>query len=237
MKIFQELQISWQIARREIRNGISGFRVLIACLVLGVATITIIGSIKSGIEKGLIEEGALLLGGDAEAEFTYRFANLAELNWLESKATKISEVVDFRSMLFVEGEINERALTQVKAVDKNYPLMGKVNLYSYENLSEALQKEKGVPGAVIEQILVDRLGLKLGDTFKLGQTKFYLGGVIKSIPDSGSDGFGLGPRSIVYKDDLEGSGLLSPGTLFSTKYRLNLKETADLDLLLSLIHI
>ena len=231
MKIFQELQISWQIARREIRNGISGFRILIACLVLGVATITIIGSIKSGIEKGLIEEGALLLGGDAEAEFTYRFANLAELNWLESKATKISEVVDFRSMLFVEGEINERALTQVKAVDKNYPLMGKVNLYSYENLSEALQKEKGVPGAVIEQILVDRLGLKLGDTFKLGQTKFYLGGVIKSIPDSGSDGFGLGPRSIVYKDDLEGSGLLAPGTLFSTKYRLNLKETADLDLL------
>ena len=90
MKIFQELQISWQIARREIRNGISGFRILIACLVLGVATITIIGSIKSGIEKGLIEEVALLLGGDAEAEFTYRFANLAELNWLESKSTKIS---------------------------------------------------------------------------------------------------------------------------------------------------
>ena len=117
MKIFQELQISWQIARREIRNGISGFRILIACLVLGVATITIIGSIKSGIEKGLIQEGALLLGGDAEAEFTYRFANLAELNWLESKATKISEVVDFRSMLFVEGEINERALTQVNVVD------------------------------------------------------------------------------------------------------------------------
>ena len=106
-----------------------------------------------------------------------------------------------------------------------------MDLYSFESLSEALQKEKGVPGAVIEQILVDRLGLKLGDTFKLGQTKFHLGGIIKSIPDSGSDGFGLGPRSIVYKDDLEGSGLLSPGTLFSTKYRLDLKDTSVLDLL------
>ena len=231
MKIFQELQISWPVARREIRNGIFGFRILIACLVLGVATITIIGSIKSGIEEGLKEEGALLLGGDAEAEFTYRFANPAELSWLESKSKKISEIVDFRSMVFVEGETNERALTQVKAVDKNYPLMGEVNLYSFETLSEALQKERGVPGAVIEQILVDRLGLTLGDTFKLGQTKFHLGGVIKSVPDSGSDGFGLGPRSIVYKDDLESSGLLSPGTLFSTKYRLDLKDTEDLDLL------
>ena len=116
MKIFQELQISWPVARREIRNGIFGFRILIACLVLGVATITIIGSIKSGIEEGLKEEGALLLGGDAEAEFTYRFANPAELSWLESKSKKISEIVDFRSMVFVEGETNERALTQVKAV-------------------------------------------------------------------------------------------------------------------------
>ena len=231
MKIFQELQISWPIARREIRNGVFGFRILIACLVLGVATITIIGSIKSGIEKGLREEGALLLGGDAEAEFTYRFANPAELSWLESNTKKISEIVDFRSMVFVEGETNERALTQVKAVDTNYPLIGEVNLYSFESLSEALQKEKGVPGAVIEQILVDRLGLKLGDTFKLGQTKFHLGGIIKSIPDSGSDGFGLGPRSIIYKDDLEGSGLLSPGTLFSTKYRLDLQDTTDLDLI------
>ena len=231
MKIFQELQISWRIARREIRNGVFGFRILIACLVLGVATITIIGSIKSGIEKGLREEGAILLGGDAEAEFTYRFANPAELSWLESNTKKISEIVDFRSMVFVEGETSERALTQVKAVDTNYPLIGEVNLYSFESLSEALQKEKGVPGAVIEQILVDRLGLKLGDTFKLGQTKFHLGGIIKSIPDSGSDGFGLGPRSIIYKDDLKGSGLLSPGTLFSTKYRLDLRDTTDLDLI------
>ena len=86
-------------------------------------------------------------------------------------------------MVFVEGETNERALTQVKAVDTNYPLIGEVNLYSFESLSEALQKEKGVPGAVIEQILVDRLGLKLGDTFKLGRTTFHLGGIIKSIPD------------------------------------------------------
>ena len=93
MKIFQELQISWPIARREIRNGVFGFRILIACLVLGVATITIIGSIKSGIEKGLREEGALLLGGDAEAEFTYRFANPAELSWLESNTKKINGLI------------------------------------------------------------------------------------------------------------------------------------------------
>ena len=90
MKNLRGLPISWQLAKREIRNGFLGFNVLIACLVLWVAKITIIGSIKSGIEKGLSEEGALLLGGDAEAEFTYRFANPTELAWLEEKANTIS---------------------------------------------------------------------------------------------------------------------------------------------------
>ena len=111
MKNLRGLPISWQLAKREIRNGFLGFKVLIACLVLGVATITIIGSIKSGIEKGLSEEGALLLGGDAEAEFTYRFANPIELAWLEEKANTISEIVDFRSMILVERETTERVLT------------------------------------------------------------------------------------------------------------------------------
>ena len=197
MKHLRGLPVSWRLAKREIRNGFLGFKVLIACLVLGVATITIIGSIKSGIEKGLSEEGALLLGGDAEAEFTYRFANPTELTWLEEKANTISEIVDFRSMILVERETSERVLTQVKAVDENYPLMGEVNLFADIILSDALQKRKGLPGAVIEKILVDRLDLKLGDTFKLGQAQFHLGGVIKTIPDNGSDGFGLGPRTIV----------------------------------------
>ena len=39
MKNLRGLPISWQLAKREIRNGFLGFKVLIACLVLGVATI------------------------------------------------------------------------------------------------------------------------------------------------------------------------------------------------------
>ena len=41
--------------------------------------------------------------------------------------------------------------------------------------------------------------------------------------------FALGPRSIVSAQDLEGSGLLSQGTIFSSKYRLILPESADFD--------
>ena len=79
-------RVSGKIARRELRSGLSGFRILIACLALGVAAIAAVGTVRSGIQAGLVSEGAALLGGDAEAEFTNRFATDDERAWMENQA-------------------------------------------------------------------------------------------------------------------------------------------------------
>ena len=50
-------------------------------------------------------------------------------------------------------------------------------------------------------------------------------------PDNASAGFGLGPRTIVATPALRASGLLAPGTLYSTDYRLDLPADADLTVL------
>ena len=93
-----------RIARRELRGGIKGFRVFLACLALGVAAIAAVGSVRHSIELGLQQEGAAILGGDAEIQLTYRFAEVAERAWMETVASEVSEIVDFRSMAVVEGE-------------------------------------------------------------------------------------------------------------------------------------
>ena len=54
-------RVSGKIARRELRSGLSGFRILIACLALGVAAIAAVGTVRSGIQAGLVSEGACLL--------------------------------------------------------------------------------------------------------------------------------------------------------------------------------
>ena len=69
------MSIAWRIARRELRGGLKGFRIFLACLALGVAAIAAIGSVRAAIEAGLAREGASILGGDAEMSFTYRFAD------------------------------------------------------------------------------------------------------------------------------------------------------------------
>jgi putative ABC transport system permease protein len=216
---------AWRIARRELRGGVGGFRVFLACLALGVAAIAAVGTVRESIDQGLAREGAAILGGDASVEFVYRFAEPDERAWLEEQG-RVSEIVDFRSMA-VAGD--ERGLTQVKAVDAAYPLVGAVRLDPPMPLDAALAGDGGRPGGVMDRILVERLGLAPGDAFRLGTQDFVLTAVLEREPDSATGGFGLGPRTIVRTGDLDDAGLLGPGTLFETEYRLALPDGVDLD--------
>ncbi|MBL3569020.1 ABC transporter permease, partial [Rhodovulum visakhapatnamense] len=219
------LPVAARIARRELRGGLRGFYVFLACLALGVAAIAAVGSVRESIEGGLTREGAVLLGGDAEMTLTYRFASDEERAWMEGVSDALSEAVDFRSMVAVvrDGE-TERGLTQVKAVDDAYPLYGAVALDPPLPLDQAIAGN----GAVMERVLADRLGLKPGDSFRLGTADYTLSAVLAREPDGAGDGFGLGPRLILRTAALEPSGLLAPGTLYEVKYRLKLPPGHDI---------
>lgn len=222
------LNTAARFARRELRGGLRGFRIFLACLALGVAAIAGVGSVRTAIQAGLEAEGARLLGGDAELRFTYRFAEPEERQWMEARADAVSEITDFRSLAVVvrDGE-SDRALTQIKSVDDAYPLLGAARLTPPMPLPEAIAGN----GAVMAPILADRLGLTPGDSFRLGSKDYTLSAILTHEPDDAGGGFALGPRTLLRTEALEGSGLLQPGTLFETHYRLRLPPGADLDTL------
>lgn len=226
------LRTAARFARRELRGGLKGFRIFLACLALGVAAIAGVGSVRSAIQSGLEAQGSILLGGDASVEFTYRFAEPEERAYLERISTGISEITDFRSMVVKDPEgVAERALTQVKSVDAAYPLTGAVVLDPAMPLADALAGNGTQPGAVMAPLLADRLGLEPGDSFRLGTQDFTLSAILVTEPDSSASGFSLGPRTMVTTEALRDAGLLQPGTLYETEYRLLLPEGSDLDAL------
>ncbi|AWZ21252.1 ABC transporter, permease protein [Roseovarius sp. TM1035] len=220
------LRIAARLARRELRGGLRGFRIFLACVILGVAAIAAVGTLRESIRAGMSEQGAAILGGDAELELTYRFASEDEYAWMARNADAVSEIADFRSMAIAPD--GRRELTQLKAVDHAYPLVGTVVLSPDMPLDVAFGGAGGVPGAVMQPILAARLGITVGDTFRLGEREFRLMAELVKEPDQTRAGFGLGPRTIVSRANLDGSGLLSAGSLFTTKYRLDLPEGTDL---------
>jgi len=219
------ISVAWKIARRELRGGLRGFWVFLACLALGVGAIAAVGSVRGAIDDGLAREGATLLGGDAELRMTYRFATPEERDWLDGFAAQVSEIVDFRSMAVSgTGDTAERSVTQVKGVDLAYPLVGSIGLDPPIPLDQALEVQDGLPGGVMERILAERLGLEMGDTFRLGVQEFTLRAHITREPDGLGANFGFGPRTLVRSDALESAELLGPGTLYEVNYRLLLPD-------------
>ncbi|MEJ1990664.1 MAG: FtsX-like permease family protein [Maritimibacter sp.] len=221
------LRTAFRIARRDLGGGLKGFRIFLACLALGVAAIAAVGTVRSSIETGLKREGAVLLGGDAAVEFTYRRASDEERAYLEGLGTDLSEVIDFRSMAQLPDG-SDRALTQVKAVDDAWPLYGAPALDPPMPLAQALAGQGGVPGAVVAPLLIARLDLTPGERFRLGDQEFVLMAALSAEPDNASAGFGFGPRTIVKTADLAASGLIREGTLFNADYRMRLAPGTDL---------
>ncbi|MEM1160825.1 MAG: FtsX-like permease family protein, partial [Pseudomonadota bacterium] len=214
---------AWSVALRELRGGLAGFRVFLACLILGVAGIAAVGSVTSAIEEGLSAEGQSLLGGDAALTFSYRQANPDELAWMQANGD-VSEQVSMRSML-VKGE--DRLLAEVKAVDEAYPLYGTAAV-SEGTLAEALMERDGRFGLLTEKIVADRMGLSPGDEVRLGGGTFIFRGVLESEPDRASGGFAMGPRVMTSVAGLEATGMLQPGVLFNAGYRVRLPAELDL---------
>ncbi|MDF2234948.1 ABC transporter permease [Albimonas sp. CAU 1670] len=225
------LRPAFAIARRELRGGLKGFGVFLACLALGVAAIAAVGSVRSAISEGLSREGQAILGGDAEIEFTYRFATPEERAWMQERAEAVSETVEFRSMVAAPGPDGQldRALTQVKGVDDLYPLYGEARLSGGLTLDEALEARDGTWGVVMAQALVDRLGLAPGDRVRLGAAEYELRAVLEREPDEAAAGMAFGPRTLMHLAALEPSGLIAPGTLYDTDYRLRLAPDVDLE--------
>ncbi|WP_134726318.1 ABC transporter permease [Paracoccus luteus] len=224
------LRIAARIALREMRGGLGGFRVFLICLALAVAALAAVGTVRAAIEAGLDRDGARLLGGDAEVELNYRFATADERAALDRIAADLSETAEFRSMATVDrAGGTDRALTQVKAVDDAYPLVGAVALAPPMPLDRALAPGGGLPGAVMERALAERLNLAPGDRFRLGEQAFTLSAILVSYPDNTGQSLALGPVTILRTADLAQSGLLAPGTLFESQYRMLLPPGTDLD--------
>jgi putative ABC transport system permease protein len=210
-----------RFALRELRAGLSGFRILLACLAIGVAAIALAGSVNSSITEGMRADAQALLGGDLEVRLLYREIAPEERKTLESLGT-LSLYTEMRTMAGVAGDRTRRSMVELKGVDGAYPLYGAITLSGVASLDEALAVRDGLPGAAAPQALLDRLGIALGDRLTVGETEVVLRAVIDREPDLVTGGFGLGPRLMVAASTVDRTGLIQPGSLVEYHYLLRL---------------
>ncbi|WP_296989288.1 ABC transporter permease [Thalassospira sp. UBA1131] len=213
--------IAWRVCRRELRGGLSGFRIFLACLALGVGSIAAVGNVSESVLSALERDGRKLLGGDVELRLTHQEATGDQIEWLIANTERVAELATMRTTAYGP---DQRRLVELKAVDDAYPLFGEMELADGVPFDGILDQKDGVWGAVTEAGLLERLRINVGDTVALGDIDVQIRGVIATEPDKAVGFFNFGPRLMVSMDGLMETGLVQPGSLIRYYYALDIND-------------
>ncbi|MDP9810562.1 putative ABC transport system permease protein [Rhizobium tibeticum] len=219
------VSLAFRLALRELRGGLGGFYIFLACIALGTGAIAAVNSVSQSITDTIATQGQEILAGDVRFELNNREATEAEMGFLRGFG-KVSVSTGLRSMAR-KPDGSDQALVEVKAVDGAYPLYGTFEAEPNYPLHALLSGQSGTYGAVAAPLLLERLGLSIGDEILLGNVILNITGTIKTEPDAVSEGFGFAPRLLVSRDGLKASGLIQTGSLVEHVYKIRMDDPAE----------
>ncbi len=221
------IPLALRFAARELRGGLRGFYVFIACIALGVMAIAGVRSLASGLMEGLAREGRVILGGDVSFALSLREASAEERAFLERQG-RLSLALTMRAM--ARRNDGRTALVEVKAADAAYPLYGSVVVDPQLPLADVLAQREGAYGAAADPALMARLDLVPGARIILGSATIEIRGALHSEPDKLTGGIAFGPRLLISETALRATGLLQPGSVVRWHYRLRLPDNDATDI-------
>lgn len=222
-----EVALAWRLALREMRHGLRGFRVFLACLTLGVFAIAAVGSLSASIVDGLEQNARAILGGDLEISQTAQDIGPEAVQWLAANTRAVSLSREMRAMARGTGPEAQRTIVELKAIAGPYPLYGTMVLDGGMDLTTALAVRDGVYGIVAEPELLSRIGVAVGDQIAIGDGVFEFRAVIADEPDRVANAFSLGPRIMMNDAAYATTGLQREGSLIRFKHRVQLAPGAD----------
>ncbi len=217
---------AWRLARRELRGGLRGFGVFLACLFLGVFAIAAIGSFSAAARQGLLDDARALLGGDLELHLAPEPAerrSRCSICGTQGRSPPSSPCAPWPGRSATRTGPWSRSRRSTAPI----PSTAASTAIRRGPWPSALAADRdGDYGALAEAALLQRLQLKVGDEVQVGEIRLRLAGVLTREPDRTLRGFSLGPRLLVSRAALAASGLLVPGSLVTYAYRLRLPAGA-----------
>ncbi|MBU2707350.1 FtsX-like permease family protein [Zooshikella marina] len=215
--------LSIRLLLRDIRSG--ELNVIIAALLVAIATVVAINSITERLEKVMSRQATELLGADLVLRSAYPAQDslLAEVKTLPLKH---AETVTFPSVVVAN---NNFQLAAIKAVSEGYPLRGELRVG--QQVYGPGQKTQAVPaeGEVwLEPRLFGLLNIKLGETLTIGDANFKVTQVLTYESDRSGDFYTLSPRVLLNLKSLPATKVIQPGSRVAYFYLFSgLPETIE----------
>jgi putative ABC transport system permease protein len=194
---------------------LSGLGLLWLCLAVAIAGLASVTSLASSIDRAIADNGRQLLGGDLMLSVAQREATPDERAAID-RLGRSSKTTTTRAMLVAPD--GRSLLAELSGVDAHWRLAGQVGF------GPGGKRPAGAEVAIGHEI-AERLDLGLGDQLRIGRASYRISGVMDKSP--GASGFALAPPAIVDEAGLATSGLIQPGSLYTSSYRLLLPSGAN----------
>lgn len=202
------MNLSFKLALRDLRGGLSGLGLLWLCLAVAIAGLASVTSLASSVDRAIADNGRQLLGGDMMLTVSQREANGAEKAAIDELG-RSSKSTTTRAMLVTAN--GRSILSELSGVDSAWPLAGKLDL------APGGKRPQGSEIAISREI-AERLDLKTNDRVRVGRASYRVSAIIDKAP--GASGFALAPPSVMDEAGLTMSGLIQPGSISTTSYRI-----------------
>jgi putative ABC transport system permease protein len=226
---------AWRTLWRDARAG--ELRLLVVAVALGVAALSSVSFLADRLNGGLQRDARQLLGGDvvvvSDQATPAHIMQRAKADGLQG-VTTLSFPTMARGQSQSGAESNSR-LVALKAVEAGYPLRGELKVasslaqaqlaLSNDNTSTesnaALEKTSSIPatGEVwLEAAGLEALGLDVGDSVLLGNSRLRISRVLVNEPDRGAGFMNFAPRVLMNSADLEATALIQPASRVTWRY-------------------
>ncbi len=232
------------MAWRETRAAWRHFFYFLTCIAVGVGALVGVSLFSTQLGHAVTKEARGLLGGDLEIRLSRPISHdglayVTSLSHRNITTTHVSELIGMAAHVSGIRPVGQPSqIVELKAVESLYPLYGTLRLEPDRPLWELLQPQPaGCPaqpcwGAVVQESLLIRMGLAVGQPLTIGQATFLITGVVRTEPDRMANAFSLGPRVLIAQDGLRATDLVKLGSRIRERYLLHIPSAAPIEPLL-----
>ena len=203
-----------RMAVRETRSSWRRLLFFFICIAIGVAAIVALRSVIQSVRGVFGAEAKSLIAADVligtSRDWTAEARQTIERRLSDAGGAERTETIETPTMVRPADRSRPVAkMAELRAVQKAFPLYGRVDLQGGQPYTHALVEGHG---ALVRPELLTSIGVSVGDQIAIGQATFTIRGLVTKEPGRGMGEFSLGPRVIIDYDDLSSTGLLGFGS-------------------------
>ena len=191
-------------------------------IVLGVAALVAISSLRENLSLAIDQQARTLLGADLTIRSSSPFSSGAEVLFTDIGGES-SRVTSLSSMAYFPRNGKLR-LVQVRALSGGYPFYGELET---EPVGVAAQLHSGQPVALVDAGLIRQFDLNLGEEVRIGEVAFQIVGKLLSVPGESLAFTVAAPRVFIPLRFAEQTGLIQVGSRVNYHIHFKLPEGTD----------